>query len=80
MRSLLFFTLVFTIELYAVEESSCMEKLEELDRLKTESASGIERTAAFLFTANWTAFSKSEDEKLRKEKIRVLEMELESCQ
>ena len=53
-------------------------KLEELERLKAESVSGFEKAALF-FTLSTIAFSKNEEEKVRKEKIRVLEMELKSC-
>lgn len=79
MRSLIVFALLFTIELSAVEETSCIQKLEELEKLRAESLSGL-TIAAFYLVASTSAFSKSDEEKLRKEKIRVLEMELKSCQ
>jgi len=78
MRSLLFFTLLFTMGLYAVEETSCIEKLEEIKALKAERTSDIAIAALFL-TGNLLTSATREAEKVRKEKIRVLEMELRSC-
>ncbi|MFA6137130.1 MAG: hypothetical protein WC667_03475 [Sulfurimonas sp.] len=58
---------------------TCIEKIDQLNELKSQQNSVLEKTAAFLFTNNLTAFQKNEDDKVLEQKIRLLEIELKSC-
>ncbi|MDO8453750.1 MAG: hypothetical protein Q7S59_04200 [Sulfurimonas sp.] len=59
--------------------STCIEKINQLNELKSQQNSALEKTAAFLFTNNLTAFQKNKDDKILEQKIRLLEIELKSC-
>ncbi len=72
----IFFSLA---QLSAMDHNDCIAKLEELGTLKADKATWIERSAAFVFTGNWASLSKSEQDRLIEERIRVLTLELKSC-
>ncbi len=60
--------------------STCIEKIDQLNELKSQQNSALEKTAAFLFTGKiLLPFKKSEDDKTLEQKIRLLEIELKSC-
>lgn len=65
--------------LSAENNTTCIEKLNQLNRLKSQKASIVENTVAYMFSGNMLIFSKSKDEKKLAQKIRVLKMELKSC-
>ncbi|MFA6191118.1 MAG: hypothetical protein WC665_02070 [Sulfurimonas sp.] len=80
-HSLIIAVLISFLYLNGVAEnnSTCIEKINQLNALKSQQNSALENTAAFLLTSNLTAFQKSEDDKLLEQKIRLLEIELKSC-
>lgn len=71
--------LFYGYSLNAENNSTCIEKLEQLKKLKSQEASVFEKTASYIFSSSISSFVNSEDEQIVKQKIRVLEMELKSC-
>ena len=65
--------------LSAKEKTTCIEKLNQLQNLKSQKASVVENVAAYMLSWNAINFSKREDEKNLEYKIRILEIELKSC-
>ncbi len=76
---IVFLMSVSYVNLIAENNSTCIEKINQLNALKSQQNSALEKTATFIFTNNLTAFQKSEDDKLLEQKIRLLEIELKSC-
>ena len=58
---------------------TCKEKTQVLKALKSENVSGLEKATLGLFNQALFVGHAREEERLRKQKIRVLEMELKDC-
>jgi hypothetical protein len=63
----------------ANEHNTCMQKLEELKTLESEKSHWIEKSAVFLFSGNFFSLSENEEDRLIRERIKVLKMELKNC-
>jgi len=75
-----FITVTFLLlNLSAIDNTTCIEKLNQLNKLKSQKASGVENTAAFILSGGMVNFFKNKNKEELAQKIRVLEMELKSC-
>jgi len=61
------------------KQLTCNEKRTVLKALKNENISGLEKATLGLFDQSLFIGHTREEERLRKQKIRVLEMELKEC-
>lgn len=67
------------LHLSAEDNYSCLEKMDQLKKLKSQKETVVEKSGLYFLSGNLTVFFQSKEEKELDEKIRILEIELESC-